>query len=244
MASHTKHHQSEGATTAGLVLKAIGHLLDGKPDLLNRILAVVEAGADHPVDESEVPIKMQITPTVQRNFEQRGVFPQYRPERAAKVLPSLTAVFFVTAEEAEEVLQDAQQQRRKNDGPRGQAKAFSALIDALEASIKNEKFRDCIEFPGEEKVAAARRAASAVFEVGDRVAVWHDDGTNGGLVTIVSPYDHYVVTDDEGSYVRDGKKIDYLQGYRASYDDGRTFFHYARQLAPIGESYGHLRLVR
>jgi hypothetical protein len=244
MTSHSKNSQRQEASAVDLVRTAIGPLFDGKPDLLNRILAVVEVGAESRIDEGKGPIRMQITPTIQRNYEGRGVFLQYRPERAAEMLPPLTSVFFVTLEEAEEVLHDAQQQRRKNDGPRGQAKAFGALIDALEASIKNEKFRGCIEFPGEEKVAAARRAASAVFEVGDRVAVWYDNGSKGKPVTIVSPYGLYFANDEDGPYIRNGKKTIYCHGYRAKTDDDQTFFYFARQLAPIGESYGHLRLVK
>lgn len=245
MASHTNHRQGQEGSTASLVLKAIGHLLDGKPDLLNRVLAVVEAGADCPADESEAPIKMQITPTVQRNFERRGVFPQYRPERAAKILPNLTAVFYVSVEDAEQVLEDVKEQRLKYDGPRGEAVAWTALSRYLERSIKDEKFRGCIKFPGAEKVNEQWNEASAIFKVGDRVAIWHDSGRNGGEATIDGPYRTYLVADDDGPYIdSDGQRVDYCPGYLCVSDHGKRAFFYARQLAPIGQSYGHLKLVK
>jgi hypothetical protein len=222
--------------------KAIEHLLGGEPDTLKRVLAVIESAA--PAGQDAGPIQLQLTPTIQRNYVQRDVFHHLRPERAPKVLPSLTALFFVTVEEAEAVLQDAQEQRRKSDGPRGQAKAFTGLIQALASDIKSEKFRDCIQFPGEEKVEAERLAASAILDVGDRVTVWFDGEKKGPQATVVSPYGPYRVADEDGPFIRDGKRIDYCQGYRAENDDGETFFYYAWQLAPIGESYGHLRLVR
>lgn len=242
MGSYSKHHQGEEGSTASLVLKAISHLLDGKPDLLNRILAVVETSTESPMAEVGGPIKMQITASVQRNYQQREVFPQYRPERAAKVLPSLTAVFWVTVDEAEEVLRDAQEQRRKNDGPRGQAKAFTGLVHALEDAIKDEQFQDCVEFPGAEEVDAERCAASAIFKVGTRVSIWDGD-EQVGQGSVIGEYRGRLVRCPDGPYVNHGERVEYRYGYTVI-QGNETCFYAPHQIAPIGESYGHLRLVR
>lgn len=245
MTSCTANFDRTDAASIDFVRMAMEPLLDGQTDVLNRILAVLEASLEGAVDhKSDGPIELIVTQSIQRNFERRGMYPQFRPEFAAKVLPSKAGVFFVSLEQAEEMLQDAQEQRRKNDGPRGTASAFTSLIYSLERSIRAERFRGCVEFPGEEQAIAERHAASAIFDVGDRVEVWYDDGSKGTPVTIVSPYAYYFVKDDDGTYLSKGERVIYCQGYRASYDNGNTFFFYARQLTPVGKSYGHLRLVR
>jgi hypothetical protein len=224
----------------------IERLLVGEPDTLKRVLAVIASAATAavPTEERRGPIQLQLTPTIQRNYVQREVFQRFRPEHAAKVLPNLTAVFYVSVEDAEEVLGDAKEQRAKYDGPRGEVIAWSALIRCLARLIENEKFGDCIDFPGAEKVMAERRAASAMFSEGERVAVWRDDESEGEPVTITGPYGYYRVCMDNGPYISDGDRVDYCQGYKARRDNGAENFYYAWQLAPIGESYGHLRLVK
>ena len=242
MATNTSNHSQPSAEQ---VLAAVYQVLRNDPETLAKVQAALEPKSEEPTcGKDDGPIWLRITPTVQRNYERRGIFPQFRPSRSAKTLPNGSIVFYVTVEQAEEVLQDAQEQRQKNDGPRGAAAGFTSLIYALERSIRAEKFRGCIEFPGAEKVIAERRAASAIFKVGDRVTVWRGDRTEGAPATIVGPYDAYFVRNDDGTYISNDERVKYCQGYRASYDNGEIFFFYAWQLAPIGESYGHLRLVR
>lgn len=233
------------AATIDLVRTAITPLLKGKPDVLNRILAALETSQRGLDDRrNDGPIEMSITQPIQRNFECRGVFPQFRTELAAKVLPSKPSVFFVSLEQAEEVLQDAQEQRRRNDGPRGTAAAFTSLISALERSVRAEKFRGRVEFPGVDKVDTQRREASAVLPVGARVKIWYDDEGCGKEATITQSYGPSFVRDPDGLYVKNNQIGEYRFGYVAKHDDSTEFFYPAWQLAPIGESYGHLRLIR
>ncbi|SDN51299.1 hypothetical protein [Polaromonas sp. JS666] len=230
---------------AYLKREAIELLFGDEPDTLKRVLAVIESAAPAAQQARLTgPLQLQLTPTIQRNYVRRGVFERFRPEWAEKILPNLTAVFYVSVKDAEEVLSDAKKQRSKYDGPRGEAVAWGALIKCLARLIEDEKFHGCIEFPGEEKVEAARRAASAIFRVGERVTVWDGDGDEAGSATIVGPYGAYVVDMDDGPYVRNDKRVDCCHGYRARSSNGETFFYYPWQLSPIGESYGHLRLVK
>lgn len=226
--------------------EAIEHLLGNEPDTLKRVLAVMESAATTAKKPAPNvgPIQLQLTPTIQRNYARREVFECFRPEQAARILSNLTAIFYVSVEDAEEVLEDAKEQRAKYDGPRGEVIAWSALIRCLARLIEDEKFGDCIDFPGAEKVMAERRAASAIFAEGERVAVWRDDETEGELVTITGAYSYYRVCMDNGPYISDGDRVGYCQGYGARRDNGAENFYYAWQLAPIGESYGHLRLVK
>lgn len=245
MTSCTANFERTDAASIDLVRMAIEPLLGGQTDVLNRILAVLEASLQEAVDhKSDGPIELIVTQSLQRHFEQRGMYPQYRPEFAAKVLPSKASVFFVSMERAEEVLQYAQEQRKKNDAPRGTAAAFTSLICALERSIRAEKFRGCVEFPGADKVDTQRREASAVLPLGARVKIWYDDAGSGKEATITQSYGPSFVRDPDGSYVKNDQIGEYRFGYIAKHDDSTEFFYPAWQLAPIGESYGHLRLIR
>lgn len=114
MTTCTANFERTDAASIDLVRMAIEPLLDGQTDVLNRILAVLEASLQGAVDhKSDGPIELIVTQSIQRNFEQRGMYPQFRPEFAAKVLPSKAGVYFVSLEQAEELLQYAQEQRKK-----------------------------------------------------------------------------------------------------------------------------------
>ncbi len=235
---------ADGATI-DLVRTAIEPLLDGRADVFSRIMAVLETnlrGSD--AHGSDGPIEVSITQPIQRDFERRGVFSQFRAELAVKVLPTSAAVFLVSSEQAEEILQDARAQREKNVGPRGTAAAFTSLIRALERSIHAEQFRGRVGFPGAEEVDVQRRVASAVLPVGARVRIWYDDEGSGKEATITQSHGPSFVRDPDGPYVKNGQIGEYRYGYIARHDDSTEFFYPAWQLAPIRESYGHLRLVR
>lgn len=153
-------------------------------------------------------------------------------------------MFYVTVEQAEEIMTDAHEQRWRSDAPRGEGAAFSSLFRGLRQEMAEEKFRGCIEFPGAEKVDAERRGASALLKVGQLVDVWVDDKKRAGRAAIIEKYGPKIVDSVDGGYVEKDKRVNYCNGYVVVHDDGQKFFYYAHQLAPVGERYGHLRLVK
>lgn len=236
---------NDSQPSAEQVLTAVYQVLRNDPETLAKVQAALEPKSEEPTcSKDDGPIWLKITPTVQRNYERRGVFPQFRPSRAAKILPNGAIVFYVTVEQAEEIVKDAQEQRWRSDAPRGEAIAFGSLSKGLPQEIYGEKFRDCIEFPGAEKIDAERRAASSLLKVGQLVDVWVDDKKRAGRAAIIEEYGPMIVDSVNGEYVKKDKKVRYCNGYVVVHDDGQKFFYYAHQLAPVGERYGHLRLVR
>lgn len=228
-------------------LDAIAQILVEKPDILKRVLAVMESAVRETGDSMAAvqgPIQLELTPTVQRNYVRRAVFERFRPEHAAKILPNLTAVFYVSVEDAEVIVEDAKEHRYDGNGPRGETMALTSLIRGLEAKIKGEKYRGCIEFPGAEIIEAGWRAASAVLEVGTHVEIWFPNGSSGGRAKITKSYGPCTVREADGPYVHTGERVEYRYGYTAKDEDGEDCFYPAHMLAPVGKSYGHLRLVK
>lgn len=189
-------------------------------------------------------VEIWITPVVEREFKRREVFPLLRSENAARFVNGATAVHFVPIDVAEAVLQDAEQQRRNRQLPRGLPVAFSSLAQRLTPAIKHAK--GLWDDPG---IAEALRRAEedfARFEVGDAARYWSEhvgDPIDGERVVITGAYTLRTVPSKKGVYVdRNGERINYRWGYLARLG-GREYFVPAYQLQRLDYSCGHLQLA-
>ena len=76
-------------------------------------------------------VLLWLTTTVERDFEERGAFPNLR-YASARAFRSATTLHYLTADDAEAVLEDAI--ARKQSVRRGMRNAFSAHIKSVQAA--------------------------------------------------------------------------------------------------------------
>ena len=184
-------------------------------------------------------VGVRITPTVERDYMQRKVFPALRIEHADHTVNTATGVFHLSLQDAEEVLADASKQRF-GSGRRGLTTAYTSLQKHLRQSIEREKRRDTVPDPGAHAAGKDLHDSPAQFAVGDTCM-----NRNGKLWEVVSGYDLYCVKNDEGPYLHgSGVRIYYAYGYRVR-TPGRdvTFFH-PHELWDADGEIKHLQLVR
>lgn len=193
---------------------------------------------------SEITVRVNITPTVERDYERRNVFPSLRLKNTTLFI-NCTGIHSVSIEEAEEILKDARTQWKDRTLQRGTTKAFSSLIDRLTDEINHAK--GLWDDPGIEVARQRMQESPAQFQVGETVryySPWIDDDDDGMKLTIVKGYGLYRVLTDDGEFVaREGGRVAYRLGYVVLMPDGKTSFHLPHELQRIDYKRGHLRLV-
>ncbi len=149
------------------------------------------------------PVCVCLTPTVQRDYLRRGVFPYFRISNAQKARGAGAAVFWASTQEARALLEDARAARKRADeSPRGTAKAFGSLTAALKAQLDAEARRGLWIDPGRVEAHARAVRASALFAVGDKVLYFSDGDDKGRAATIVCAYQAALsVAEDTGPYI-------------------------------------------
>lgn len=204
----------------------------------------------HP-DDSGASIEVWITPTIERDYRERNVFPELRIESAAKrIRGGTTGVFFLTLGEAEAIRQDALERTKRLDLPRGLPMAYGCLLRAISPAIKAA--RGDREDPGREAVAAEVANASSLFHKGDRVrycSPWRNDKDDGVEMVITADFAFRVVSIDEGRpgafITPQGRRVVYRWGYCAQrIDRSIEYFYSAGEIQTMDYKLGHLRLVK
>ncbi|MEO8022102.1 hypothetical protein [Polaromonas sp.] len=118
-------------------------------------------------------------------------------------------------------------------------------IDAIDTLILDNQAASRPPLGDVAVIEAERREASAILEVGTEVDLWFDNEGPPRRATISRPYGPMVVrSPDAGQYVNKGDRVEYRCGYATKNDKGEEVFLPAHMVTPVGESYGHLRLVR
>jgi len=192
-------------------------------------------------------IDVNITPTIERDYRRRDVFPALRIEHTRRFI-NATGVYSVSIVEAEEILKDAEARLSDRSLPRGTPKAFSSLAERLTAALKSAM--GLWDDPGMDVARQRLQDSPAQFRVGERVRYWSewiDDERDGALLEIVDAFALQLVAPCEnGEYVdKDGVRIAYRWGYgaRPSGGDTETIFYPAYKLQRLDYKRGHLRLV-
>lgn len=189
----------------------------------------------------EATLDITITPTVERDYARRGVFPSLRLDHAMKVINGATGVYRVTLDEAQKIQHDAEEQHRSRHLlPRGTPKAYSTLETNLRMAIRSEERRGLWEDPGLDE--AAKRMAQespARFKVGE--AAMLEDGT---IVEVAGEYSLWCVRGRHGVYVNEeGDRRSYQFGYTARAPGEKAVFYAAHELFELDGDVGYLKLV-
>jgi hypothetical protein len=194
-------------------------------------------------------ITIEITPTMEREFMRRGMFPELRLENALRIVSGATGVYRVSLARASEVLADADALRQwpaSAELPRGATNAYSALARKLKEMLRREARRGLWDDPGIDEARRRMTDSPARFAVGDTCLFFHDDAEEyGHKVKIVGAFDVYFVTHKEGRFIRpDGARGDYRQGYRVAFeDDPQRYIVFAWQLTRDDCKPSYLSLV-
>lgn len=130
-------------------------------------------------------LDIRITPVIEREFTRRSVFPELRLESASRVINGATGIYWISIERAREIMSDAEAQNRSRDLPRGLRVAYGALARNISASLAQEARRGLLDDPGMSEVQRRQVAASACFQVGDRVLYFGCDDEYGEEATVV-----------------------------------------------------------
>lgn len=196
---------------------------------------------------SQVPgadfIEVRITPTIERQYKARGVFPELRLENAHRITSGATGHYLVSPERARELLADAEA-LDYSQLPRGLPAAYTALQSNLRESVREWERRGLWDDPGFDEGVRRVNAASAILEVGEKVLYFAPGAERGEEVVIVRAYGWAIVKSDKGPYVdASGSRHRFQQGY-AVMDKGReSFFVPAHRLTRDDCKPAHLKLV-
>jgi len=190
-------------------------------------------------------IEVWISPTIEREFKRREVFPHLRIENARCTVRGATGVYDISIEEAEAILEDAELQRDNRALRRGIPVAFSSLAKCLRPAIRHAK--GLWDDPGAEEVISRIEQEFARFHAGDEVRYWSpliDDPLDGEPLVITGGYELRGVFGKNGAFLtEDGKRFDYAWGYTARRPNGSQHFYPAYKLQRENYTVGHLRLV-
>jgi hypothetical protein len=196
-------------------------------------------------------IDVSITPTIERDYRERGAFPDIRAENAAQIVNGATGIHRLSIEQAETILKDAEERHQtmsRSVATRGLRHAYCSLFERLGDDIRRAKglWAD----PGEKEISARMSAGSALFRVGEKVrywSEWNDDPDDGARMVVSGEYALRKVHSEGGAFVdADGERFDYRWGYLAVRRDGSgpsEFFYPALNLQTLDCKQGHLRLV-
>jgi hypothetical protein len=198
--------------------------------------------------DQEGLVTVEITPTMEREFMRRGMFPELRLENAVRIINSATGVHRVTQARAAEVLVDADALRQwpaSAELPRGVANAYSALARKLKETLRQEARRGLWDDPGFDEARRRLSDSPARFSVGDECLFFHDDDEYGHKVKIIGGFDTYFVDCMDGHFVRaDGQRGEYRYGYRVTFEgDPTAYIVNAGQLTGADCKPSHIRLV-
>lgn len=169
-------------------------------------------------------VEVRITPTIERDYRRRGVFPTLRIENTSRFWNSATGIYAVSPKDAEEILKDAEvQQSKGSELPRGTPKAYSSLVEKLAPAVKRAK--GLWDDPGREVVVERSQQDLAHFLPGQKAKYWSpfvDGGYDGETVEIVGGYSfRRVAVDPENDALKNyGHYIDEKDGlvcYRWGY---------------------------
>jgi hypothetical protein len=190
-------------------------------------------------------LEVRITPTVERDYTRRNIFPELRLVKAPRYM-NATGIFEVPLDIAEQLLSDAETQYMNRALPRGSAKAYGSLIDQLKPAVKRAK--GLWDDPGAVVVAQRHAESLAQYRIGEKVRYWSDwtdDEADGDVLEIVEDYGLRAVTSEEGEYVdSSGVRFAYVPGYRVK-KPGSDEVHFCRpgNLQSLDYKREHLKLV-
>ena len=190
---------------------------------------------------SDVRVLAHITPTVERDYKQRGVFPELRFDSAERTYNG-RGVHRLTGDRAREVLADAKARAAIAGLPRGLPWAFKSLAGSIESELAwHERHAD--DDPGPEAAQQRLSTGIACFGVGDEALYWCPGSPYPTRVCIRTPYQLLAVASANGTYRRiDGQRIDYRCGY--TYEAGGfDYFAPAHLLTDLESKRMHLRLA-
>lgn len=100
-------------------------------------------------------VTVRITPTIDRDYVRRGVFPELRIADAP-AMAGIAGLFVLTADRAREVLADAEAERLVRTSPPGTPKSYTSLVDALRKDLGMCRRPELIEEAQERQVRAQR----------------------------------------------------------------------------------------
>ncbi len=197
--------------------------------------------ADTANDDDTVDII--ITPTIERDYRRRNVFPDMWSGREDKILNSGHFLHKdVTSGYAQELLDDARAQRICADTTRGTMVAYSALGKNLWRGLKDLLEAVTVLDPGEEAVAEWLNGSEspARYKAGESALdQW------GAVVEIVEGYHLISVRDEDGVYrTKEGERFSYRFGYATKKSDGRVYALSPWELRDIDGKPRHIRVVK
>lgn len=201
--------------------------------------------AQHHTTEPDDSIDVWITPTIDRDYRRRNVFPEMWSEDVDKILSNGTFVHEgLCLEFAQELLEDAKEQRCISDVPRGTRVAYTALMRQIEGRLRELLERATVPDPGYEAMLQPP-PSPARFNVGDAAVIWvQGTSHHGELVEIVGEYKLSRCASRDGRYLtKEGTRLEYRYGYDAKLPGGKRYIFSAHELRAPDGSVRHIRLV-
>ena len=191
-------------------------------------------------------LAVRISPTIEREFRRREVFPELRLEAAVRVVNGATGIYETSVERAAEIAEDAKAMTaRARELPRGIPVAYGALLRNVEALLAEEARRGLWDDPGFIEMSHRLLDSPARLEIGERVFCFFDGDESGVLSVIVAGYGLHCVSSSAGPYVqKGGQRVNYAYGYVVEIVGERgTFLCRPYQLTREDCEPSHIRLV-
>lgn len=190
-------------------------------------------------------IRVDITATMEREFQRRNMFPEMRLQNALGIINGSTGVYSVSAAHAREILEDAKAMRQKAaELPRGVPKSYTALVEKLTTALRQEARRGTWDLPSVDEMKRRLSESFARFDVGDRCLYFRDESEEYGVkVKIVQGLDLYQVRVEGGHFIGEHGRFEFLMGYVIQEDGCEPFFCPPYQLTRDDCKPSYLRLV-
>lgn len=193
-------------------------------------------GAPASDKSSEPLISLVLSPTLEQDFRNLGVFPGLRAETAKRSGASL--FFRVPQDFAREVLAHARGRMEEIGAGRGLYQAYRALAAKLAQALDDAE--GVTDDPGRDAWGQEQAREFARLRPGD--VVTNADGERG---RVTSDFGVFKVLDDEGQYRCQAGRFNYRPGYSVMWRDGSTeTFSQAGDIYSASGETTHLRLVR
>jgi hypothetical protein len=181
----------------------------------------------------EARVLVHITSTVERDYVQRGVFPELRLDNAERAQGRLDA-HRLTVDRARELLDDAKARSRDAGLPRGLPWAFISLARTVKADLDWIE-RDTEAGPSPDAAHQESSLAVAPFAAGDDVLYLVPGSPYPTRVRICGPYHLRAVEDACG-------RVDYRYGYLFELE-GHQYFAPSHRLTDLESKRRHLQLA-
>lgn len=210
-------------------------------------MANATAAQEIAIGAVDYTVPVHLSPTIQREYARRGVFPDLRAASAAERLSSGWLIFRLAPHKAREVLEDAHKfgaYGTTDKLPKGARLSYNSLWRGLDLLMKRQSVAD--KDPGVNAARNAMSSRSALFHPGDAAIYTLTEPIQLEVpVRVVGEYRVYPTKQLSGGEYRaaDGTWISYRPGYLVRTEQGGESVVAAGLLRSVDRRVSHLRRV-